>query len=49
VDAPLAVNVAELPLQIAVGDEVAEIVGLGFTETVIAVVLEQVPLEPVTV
>jgi hypothetical protein len=41
--------VADEPLQIAVGDELAVMVGLGFTVTLTVVVPTQFPLAPVTV
>jgi len=47
--APLPVNVAELPAQIAVGLLTAETVGLAFTVIATVVDVEQEPFEPVTV
>jgi hypothetical protein len=47
--APLAVRVAEDPMQIAVEELVAVIVGLAFTSNETVFVLEQFPLFPVTV
>ena len=48
-EAPPAVNVALLPLQIKVGEEVAVTVGLGLTVKEIVFVLEHVPVLPITV
>jgi hypothetical protein len=41
VEAPEAVNVAEAPAQIVVGDETIESVGLGFTTKLRVATLEQ--------
>jgi hypothetical protein len=47
--APLPVRVADPPLQIAVGLEVALTVGFGFTTSAIVLVLLHAPFDPVTV
>ena len=50
VEAPLAIKVAELPTQIAVGDETMDTVGLGLTSTLTTVELEhELALVPDTV
>ena len=48
-EAPPAVNVALLPLQIKVGEEEAVTVGLGLTVKEMVLVLEHVPVLPITV
>jgi hypothetical protein len=50
VEAPEAVNVAEPPAQIAVGDETIEIVGLGLTTKLsVATLAQEFALVPETV
>jgi len=49
VDPPLAVNVAEPPIQMTVGLVTAVIVGSGFTIKEIVLLLLQMPLVPLTV
>jgi hypothetical protein len=46
--APLPVKVAELPLQIAVGELAALTVGIGFTVSITVLVAEQPAVVPVT-
>jgi hypothetical protein len=47
--APDPVKVAEAPLQMAVGDAEAVIVGEGFTSNVTKAMLVQAPVAPITV